>query len=72
MMAVKLTSDRPFWRLKMNVHYFDETGRKITYNLNDDQESIIAVAQTLVKAPIDIDYLYGDLGVFCLETFEWY
>lgn len=56
----------------MKVHYFDETGQRVNFNLNDDREAIISVAEILLKAPIDVDYLYSDIGVFCLKTFEWY
>jgi hypothetical protein len=53
----------------INVHYFNETGIKINYVL-EDWDALLAVAQILTNAPIDVDYLYLDDGVFNLHTFE--
>lgn len=51
------------------AYYFDESGRKITYNLADT-EALISVGQMLCNAPIDLEYLILETGVFDLRTFE--
>ncbi|MGA1049235.1 MAG: hypothetical protein ACO3UU_14610 [Minisyncoccia bacterium] len=44
-------------------------GRKIAYQLADN-EALLRVAHMLSNAPIDIEYLYTDTGIFNLNTFE--
>ena len=57
----------------ININYLDETGRKIPYTLKD-WDAVISLAQTLSKAPIDLEYVYytdgNESGVFNLNTFE--
>lgn len=54
----------------IKLNYTDETGRLITFSVFDWD----AVAEGLVNAPIDLEYLNyedgRDVGVFNLNTFE--
>jgi len=54
----------------MDVYYYDEAGRKISYSLIDE-EALYCVAQMLLDAPIDVEYLYTDTNTFNLNTFTW-
>ena len=57
----------------MKLMYVNENGTKIEYTVND-WDAARAVAEGLINAPIDIEYLnYEDAdgnGVFNLNTFE--
>lgn len=54
----------------MNVWYHDETGRKINFELKDE-DCLYHLAQQLLDAPIDLEYLDSDTRTFNLNTFEW-
>lgn len=57
----------------IKLSYTNESNKLIQYEVND-WDAVYCVAETLVKAPIDLDYLEyvdGDrVGIFNLNTFE--
>jgi len=57
----------------MRAYYINDNQTKITYEL-DNFDALIAVAEGLLAAPIDLDHLYYEdelgQGVFNLHTFE--
>jgi hypothetical protein len=57
----------------IKLNYTDETNKVIKYELND-WDAVYSLAEMLLKAPIDIEYLeYQDgnrTGIFNLNNFE--
>lgn len=57
----------------IRAHYVDDNRRTITYELAD-WEALEQVAQSLVNAPIDLDYLHfidgTNVRTLNLNTFE--
>lgn len=54
----------------IEVYYVNDDGRRVTYALTSE-EHIYTLAEILLKAPIDLEYLYSENRMFNLQTFTW-